>query len=121
MSILNEVEANLENVIKEAVIKSGLVDTENIPEIVLENPKSKSNGDCEFATNIAMRLAKVAKKAPRQIAEEIVNHLNKETGSIESVDNAGPGFINFFMKDTFLENVVESVLEAGADYGNSNS
>src|SRR5699024_11338034 len=76
MSILNEVEANLENVIKEAVIKSGLVDTENIPEIVLENPKSKSHGD--FATNIAMRLAKVAKKAPRQIAEEIVNHLNKE-------------------------------------------
>src|SRR5690625_5891035 len=88
MSILNEVEANLENVIKEAVIKSGLVDTENIPEIVLENPKSKSHGD--FATNIAMRLAKVAKKAPRQIAEEIVNHLNKEAGSIESVDIAGP-------------------------------
>lgn len=119
MSILNEVEANLENVIKEAVIKSGLVDTENIPEIVLENPKSKSHGD--FATNIAMRLAKVAKKAPRQIAEEIVNHLNKEAGSIESVDIAGPGFINFFMKDTFLESVVESVLEAGADYGKSNS
>src|SRR5690625_7573968 len=68
-----------------------------------------------------MRLAKVAKKAPRQIAEEIVNHLKKEAGSIESVDIAGPGFINFFMKDTFLESVVESVLEAGADYGKSNS
>src|SRR5699024_11748862 len=115
MNILNEVEANLENVIKEAVIKSRIVDTENIPEIVLENPKSKSHGD--FATNIAMRLAKVAKKAPRQIAEEIVKHLNKEAGSIESVDIAGPGVINFFMKDTFLGGVGEAVREAGADCG----
>src|SRR5699024_8515422 len=119
MNILNEVEANLENVIKEAVIKSRIVDTENIPEIVLENPKSKSHG--YFATNIAMRLAKVAKKSRRQIAEEIVNHLNKEAGSIESVDIAGPGFINCFMKDILLESFVESVLEAGADYGKSNS
>src|SRR5699024_11460424 len=103
MSILNEVEANLENVIKEAVIKSGLVDTENIPEIVLENPKSKSHGD--FATNIAMRLAKVAKKAPRQIAEEIVNHLNKEADSIESVNISGPGFINFYMNEPFVARV----------------
>src|SRR5699024_33356 len=78
-----------------------------------------SHGD--FATNIAMRLAKVAKKAPRQIAEEIVNHFNKEAGSIKSVHIAGPGFINIFMKYIFLESIVESVLDAGADYGKSKS
>ncbi len=119
MSILNEVEASLEKAIKEAVIKAELAVESEIPEIVLENPKAKSHGD--FATNIAMRLAKIAKKAPRQIAEEIVQNLDEEAGSIESVEIAGPGFINFFMKDTFLENVVESVLEAGADYGKSTS
>src|SRR5699024_6338073 len=75
----------------------------------------------DFATNIAMKLAKIAKMPPRQIAETIVKHLNQETGSIEKVEIAGPGFINFFMKDTFLENVVEAVLEAGSNYGKSNS
>lgn len=119
MSILNEVEASLEKTIKEAVMKAELAEESEIPEIVLESPKVKSHGD--FATNIAMRLAKVAKKAPRQIAEEIVQNLDEEAGAIESVDIAGPGFINFFMQDTFLENVVESVLEAGADYGKSTS
>lgn len=119
MSILNEVEANLEKTIKAAVMKAELAEESEIPQIVLENPKVKSHGD--FATNIAMRLAKVAKKAPRQIAEEIVQNLDKEAGAIESVDIAGPGFINFFMQNTYLESVVESVLEAGADYGKSTS
>ncbi len=119
MSILNEVELNLEKTIKEAVIKSSLAGEEEIPEISLESPKIKSHGD--FATNIAMKLAKIAKMPPRQIAETIVKHLNQETGSIEKVEIAGPGFINFFMKDTFLENVVEAVLEAGSNYGKSNS
>ncbi len=119
MNILNEVELNLEKTIKEAVIKSNLAGEEEIPEISLESPKIKSHGD--FATNIAMKLAKIAKMPPRQIAETIVKHLNQETGSIEKVEIAGPGFINFFMKDTFLENVVEAVLEAGSNYGKSNS
>lgn len=119
MNILNEVELNLEKTIKEAVVNSNLVGEEEIPEISLESPKIKSHGD--FATNIAMKLAKIAKMPPRQIAETIVKHLNQETGSIDKVEIAGPGFINFFMKDTFLENVVEAVLEAGSNYGKSNS
>ncbi len=119
MSILNEVELNLEKTIKEAVIKSSLAGEEEVPEITLESPKIKSHGD--FATNIAMKLAKIAKMPPRKIAETIVQHINQETGSIEKVEIAGPGFINFFMKDTFLENVVEAVLTSGSNYGKSNS
>lgn len=119
MSILNEVESNLEQTIKNAVLKANLAEESDIPEIILEKPKMKAHGD--FATNIAMKLAKIAKKAPRQIAESIVDNLDQETGSIEAVEIAGPGFINFFMKDTFLENVVYSVLEAGEDYGKSTS
>lgn len=119
MSILNEVESNLEQTIKNAVLKANLAEESDIPEITLEKPKMKAHGD--FATNIAMKLAKIAKKAPRQIAESIVDNLDQETGSIEAVEIAGPGFINFFMKDTFLENVVYSVLEAGEDYGKSTS
>ena len=45
---------------------------------------------------MAMQLARIAKKAPRQIAEEIVPHLQKEKASVRQVDIAGPGFINFF-------------------------
>lgn len=119
MSILNEVETNLEKEIKEAVLRADLAKANEIPEIILESPKIKSHGD--YATNIAMKLAGIAKRAPRQIAESIVENLNKEDGSIENIEIAGPGFINFFMKDTFLEGVVESVLKSDADYGKSTS
>lgn len=117
MSILNEVETALEKEIKEAVLKANLAEEKEIPEIALESPKIKTHGD--YATNIAMKLAKIAKKAPRQIAESIVQNLDEASSSIEKVEIAGPGFINFFMKDTFLEDVVESVLELNEDYGKS--
>lgn len=117
MSILNEVETALEKEIKEAVLKANLAEEKEIPEVALESPKIKTHGD--YATNIAMKLAKIAKKAPRQIAESIVQNLDEGSSSIEKVEIAGPGFINFFMKDTFLEDVVESVLKLKEDYGKS--
>lgn len=117
MSILNEVETALEKEIKEAVLKANLAEEKEIPEVALESPKIKTHGD--YATNIAMKLAKIAKKAPRQIAESIVQNLDEGSSSIEKIEIAGPGFINFFMKDTFLEDVVESVLKLKEDYGKS--
>lgn len=59
------------------------------------------------------------KKAPRQIADDIVAKLDKQKASIEKVDIAGPGFINFYMKQDFLGEVIETVLEAGDAYGTS--
>lgn len=115
MSVLSQAEDQLKIAIKEAVIKADLCTAEEVPNIILESPKDKQHGD--FATNIAMQLARIAKKAPRQIAEEIVAMMNSEKAHVTKIDIAGPGFINFFMKEDFLGDVVSAILESGADYG----
>src|SRR5699024_12787588 len=83
---------------------SDLATKDELPSIVLETPKEKAHGD--FATNIAMQLASIAKKAPRAIAEDIVKHLDLAKASVEKIDIAGPGFINFFMKRDFLGDII---------------
>ena len=70
MSIKLQKEAAIRQGIADAVIAAGLTDAENMPSIILDTPKDKTHGD--FATNIAMQLARVAKKAPRAIAEALV-------------------------------------------------
>ncbi|MCY8660232.1 arginine--tRNA ligase, partial [Bacillus spizizenii] len=101
-----------------AVLKAGLAEESQIPNVVLETPKDKTHGD--YSTNMAMQLARIAKKAPRQIAEELVSHFDKGKASIEKLDIAGPGFINFYMNNQYLTKLIPSVLEAGEAYGETN-
>lgn len=115
MNVLAQTETNLKEQIRAAVLKAELAQEAEIPDVVLEKPKDKSYGD--FATNIAMQLARVAKKAPRQIAEAIVANLDASKASVEKVDIAGPGFINFFMKNDFLTDLIPTILDAGNSYG----
>lgn len=115
MNVLAQTETNLKEQIRAAVLKAELAQETEIPDVILEKPKDKSHGD--FATNIAMQLARVAKKAPRQIAEAIVANLDASKASVEKVDIAGPGFINFFMKNDFLTDLIPTILEAGEAYG----
>ncbi|WP_017798233.1 arginine--tRNA ligase [Oceanobacillus kimchii] len=117
MNVLEQTEQKLKEQIHQAVINADLATEDQIPDIILEKPKDKAHGD--FATNIAMQLARIAKKAPRQIADDIVENLNKSEASVEKVEIAGPGFINFFMKQDFLGEVIETVLSAGDNYGKS--
>lgn len=117
MSILSQTEEVLKEAIREAVVKAGLCTDAEMPQIILETPRDKQHGD--FATNIAMQLARIAKKAPRAIAEEIVNALDAEQASVQEVDIAGPGFINFFMKQDFLTHVIPTIIEANDTYGQS--
>ncbi len=119
MNILNQVESKLIEEIKQAILKAELAESEDLPEIKLEKSKSKEHGD--FASNIAMQLAGIAKRAPRQIAEAIVEALNLEEADVEKVEIAGPGFINFFMKASFLGDIVQTVLTEGANYGRTNA
>src|SRR5699024_4020780 len=67
-----------------------------------------------------MQLARIAKKAPKIIAEEIVATIDKEQASIDRIDIAGPGFINFFMKEDYLEELVPTILQAKDTYGHTN-
>lgn len=117
MNIMDQVKEQLKTEVAAAIEAAGLARGEEVPEIVLETPKEKSHGD--FASNAAMKLASVAKKAPRAIAEDIVNHLNTDKASVKKIEIAGPGFINFFMDNRYLIDVIPEVLNQGADYGRS--
>ncbi len=86
----------------------------DLPEIQIERTKDKSHGD--FASNIAMMLAKPAKMNPRQIAIEILEVL-PETDFVTKVDIAGPGFINFFLSAEANQQVIKEVLEQGDKFG----
>src|SRR5690625_6955880 len=66
-----------------------------------------------------MQLARQFKKAPKIIAEQIVEHFNNEKASIEKIEVAGPGFINFFMKQSFLGDIVNVILDHKEAYGKS--
>ncbi|WP_404455940.1 arginine--tRNA ligase [Virgibacillus necropolis] len=119
MNILAQTEETLKEEIAAAVIKANLANESELPTIILEKPKDKAHGD--FASNIAMQLARIAKKAPRKIAEEIVESLDNTKASIEKVEIAGPGFINFFMKNDYLGELVSTILKAGEDYGKTDT
>lgn len=117
MNIVANMQEQLKEEIKAAVLKAGLASAEQIPEVMLEMPKEKAHGD--YSTNMAMQLARIAKKAPRTIAEELVAHFDKSKASIESMNIAGPGFINFYMNNQYLTNLIPSILTAGEQYGQS--
>ncbi|SDM52098.1 arginine--tRNA ligase [Sediminibacillus halophilus] len=117
MNIMQQTEEKLKEEIGRTVVDAGLAKQDEMPVIVLEQPKDKNHGD--YATNIAMQLAKIAKMPPRQIAEKIVEQFDRSKASIKQMDIAGPGFINFFMDNQYLTELVPSILEAGEAYGSS--
>ncbi|ANB60106.1 arginine--tRNA ligase [Anoxybacteroides amylolyticum] len=118
MNIVEQMKEKLKEEIKQAVFKAGFVAEGELPNIILEVPREKAHGD--YSTNMAMQLARVAKKAPRVIAEEIVRHFNQDAVSVKKIDIAGPGFINFYMDNRYLTNLIPTILEAGASYGETN-
>ncbi|MGM8211443.1 arginine--tRNA ligase [Virgibacillus sp. W0430] len=119
MNLLETIEHTLQQEITASIVRANIATEKELPPIKLEKPKDKSHGD--FATNIAMQLARIAKKAPRNIAEEIVASIDPSKGSIEKIEIAGPGFINFFMKSDFLGDVIPVILQAGDTYGKTDA
>lgn len=82
--------------------------------IQLEVPKDEQHGD--FACNIAMLLAKELRMPPRKIAEAIADNI-EIGGEIERVEVAGAGFINFYLSNQRLYDVIREIEEKGSDYG----
>ncbi|KSU60538.1 arginyl-tRNA synthetase [[Bacillus] enclensis] len=119
MNIVEKVQENLKSEIKAAVLKAGLASEDQLPDIILETPKDKSHGD--YSTNMAMQLARVAKKAPRMIAEDIMKNFDQSKASIEKMDIAGPGFINFFMNNDYLTDLIPLILDQDHEYGQSDA
>lgn len=85
--------------------------------ILLERPKSAEHGD--FATNLALVLAKPLKQNPRAIATRIIENL-PASDYIAKTEIAGAGFINFFLNAQSQQIVVKEILAAGANYGRNN-
>lgn len=119
MNIAEKVQEELKAEVKAAVVKAGLAQEEEIPVVILETPKEKVHGD--YSTNMAMQLARIAKKAPRSIAEDIIAHFDQTKASIEKIEIAGPGFINFYMNNQYLTDLVPVVLQEGDKYGQTNA
>lgn len=115
MNIVEQVQLKLKDEIRAAVIKAELATEEQLPDVILETPKDKANGD--YSTNMAMQLARVAKKAPRAIADALVANFDQSKASIEKIDIAGPGFINFYMNNNYLTDLIPTILTAGDKYG----
>ncbi len=95
----------------------GVLPEEQIQEPVVERARDAQHGD--FASNIAMVLAKVARSKPRDLAEKIVAAL-PESPDVSRVEIAGPGFINFYLSSDAYYAVVPQILQAGHEYGRSN-
>ena len=86
--------------------------------IILERPKSAKHGD--FATNIAMQLAKPLRQNPRAIAEALIKAL-PASEIVAKVEIAGAGFINFFLNASSKQTVVRDILNAGEKFGHNNA
>lgn len=121
MSIVSNIQSMIVQRITSAAAgakEEGALSYERMPDFVLEVPREKSHGD--FATNIAMLMAKEAKLPPRKIAETIVSHFETKDTWIKKIEIAGPGFINFYLDDQWLYLVLPEVIGEDKDYGRSN-
>lgn len=118
MNIVDQVKDRIKTEIKAAVLKAGLAGEAELPEVLLEIPKEKAHGD--YSTNMAMQLARIAKKSPRMIADDLIAQFDKSKASIEKIEIAGPGFINFHMNNSYLTELIPTIIEQGTAYGDMN-
>ena len=88
-----------------------------IPAFKTEIPADKNNGD--YSANAAFMLSKALRMPPRKIAEEIQNKIDLNNTYFEKCEIAGPGFINFFLKNDFYADVLSDIDALGDDYGKS--
>ena len=117
-NIVEEIKNQINGIITEAFEKT-YVSCDFPRGFVIEKPREKAHGD--FSANIAMLLAKPLGKAPRVIAQELLDSMNFSGSFIEKAEIAGPGFINFFLNGKQREKAVKIILEEGKNYGKSDS
>lgn len=87
--------------------------------VMIEIPKENSNGD--YSTNLAMRLTKILKRRPQEIAAQIKEEAEKRLDIVDSIDIAGPGFINFWLKKDAMANIINTVIDQNEAYGSSDA
>ncbi|MEX5294303.1 arginine--tRNA ligase [Kocuria sp. CPCC 205268] len=91
-----------------------LADGAPLPEVRIERPKNREHGD--WATNIAMQLAKSVGRPPRDVAAVVRDRL-QATAGVAAVDVAGPGFLNITLDAAAAGEIARTVVEQGEDFG----
>ena len=107
MDVVESLKLNIQKAFQDLGVEVSLND------IIIEHSRDASHGD--YATNAAMKNCRLLGLAPIDVASKLIEHL--DMSKIEKVEIAGPGFINFFMKNDSLQEVVEKVVKQGDDFG----
>ncbi len=110
IKIANLVAATVRN-----CIAAGLIPTADLPYMEVEVPNNPEHGD--YASNVAMILASQIKKNPRQIAAVIQSNLVDPENILEKTEIAGPGFLNFYLKESVWQNTLQIIEEQKEEYG----
>src|SRR5262245_11485665 len=111
MSMTPDITDRLARAVRTALAAAGLPDTGDCG---WEIPRQAEHGD--YASNVAMALARVAKRPPRQIAQAIATHF-PASPELDRVEIAGPGFLNVFLSPAWVAAAVRDILDAGVSYG----
>lgn len=117
-NIIENIRHQIRDIVEKALwasIRSGELPEAQVDDITVETPKEKEHG--EFSTNIAMQLARQVRKSPRQAAEIIMKNMDLDGTYVDRTECAGPGFINFYLKDQWLYDALGIVGREGDDYG----
>ena len=118
--LVKQTELELKEKIMDALgraVADGVLDEAPLPAFIIEVPQERQNGD--YSTNVAMAGAKAFHKAPRVIAQAIVDRLDLADTVFDRAEIAGPGFINFFLGNRFYAAVLEDLMAQGENYGRS--
>ena len=117
---MSSMKHSIEHLLKQALNslqKSGEIPVDLDVDIKVDNAKDSVHGD--YASNLALILAKPCRQAPRKLAEMLVQALPADA-AVEKIEIAGAGFINFFIRSSARSLVVAEILKKGKDFGRSN-
>ncbi len=120
ISIADSTQQQIKDLITQAfaqAAKAGDLPDAAPADFIVEVPADTTKGD--FATNAAMANARAMRKAPIQIAQALIAHMNFDGTLIERAEAAGPGFINFFVRPLWFGSILEEVTAKSDNYGRS--
>lgn len=115
----NRIAPLIEKAIQTAIFAGELQSEQPAPAIIIGTPDNPEHGD--FSCNIAMQMAKVERKAPRQVAEIIIRHVDNSSTLFDKIEIAGPGFINFFISEQSWHATLFEIENTGEHFGRSNA
>jgi arginyl-tRNA synthetase len=111
------VKASIAKLVEQAIAEvPALAEAPEVASISTTVERTRDSRHGDFATNVAMRLAKAAGTNPREIAQQIIDKL-PASDLVADVQIAGPGFINFHLSDTAFHSELAAILAAGTAYG----